>query len=72
VTLVGHSFGARATVEGVMLASGRAVASLLASARLRVLENTGHIPAIESPAEFNAALLEFLASVTDEPRTRAR
>ena len=54
------------------LPQGRAVASLLASARLRVLENTGHIPAIESPAEFNAALLEFLASATDEPRTRPR
>jgi pimeloyl-ACP methyl ester carboxylesterase len=45
------------------LPQGQAIASMLPAARLQVLENTGHIPAIESPAEFNAALLEFLGSV---------
>ena len=61
-----------ATDSVTPLAQGRAVASLLGPGRLRVLENTGHIPAIESPAEFNAALLESLASLTEEPRARAR
>jgi hypothetical protein len=38
-----------------------------------VLDGTGHIPAIESPAAFNAAVLAFLASVTvDQPRARPR
>jgi len=49
------------------------IASLFASARLEVLDGTGHIPAIESPAAFNAAMLAFLASVTeDQPRARPR
>ena len=55
------------------LAQGKAIASLFASARLEVLDGTGHIPAIESPAAFNAAMLAFLASVTeDQPRARPR
>lgn len=54
------------------LAQGRAVASLFPSAPLRVLDNTGHIPAIESPSAFNAALLEFLASLPGEQRARPR
>ena len=44
------------------LPQGKAIASLIPSARLHVLEGTGHIPAIESPADFNGALLEFLTS----------
>jgi len=45
------------------LPQGRAIASLIPSARLRVLEGTGHIPAIESPTDFNNALIEFLTSL---------
>jgi len=37
-----------------------------------VLDGTGHIPAIESPDAFNAALLTFLASVTDDQQARRR
>jgi pimeloyl-ACP methyl ester carboxylesterase len=45
------------------LPQGEAIASLLPSGRLRVLEDTGHIPAIESPTAFNDALIEFLRSL---------
>jgi pimeloyl-ACP methyl ester carboxylesterase len=61
-----------ATDSVTPLPQGRAIASLLGAGRLRVIKNTGHIPAIESPAEFNAALLEFLTSLTEEPRARGR
>jgi pimeloyl-ACP methyl ester carboxylesterase len=49
------------------LPQGQAIASLIPGARLHVLEDTGHIPAIESPAEFNSALIEFLTSVPRRP-----
>jgi pimeloyl-ACP methyl ester carboxylesterase len=45
------------------LPQGKAIASLIPSARLRVLDATGHIPAIESPAAFNSALIEFMTSL---------
>jgi pimeloyl-ACP methyl ester carboxylesterase len=61
-----------ATDSVTPLAQGRAIASLFGAGRLRVLENTGHIPAIESPAEFNGALLEFLTSLTEDPRAQGR
>ncbi|HEY3518708.1 MAG TPA: alpha/beta hydrolase [Gammaproteobacteria bacterium] len=42
------------------LPQGRAIAAVLPSATLQVLPDTGHIPAIESSAAFDEALLEFL------------
>lgn len=44
------------------LPQGRALAVQLPTSKLIVLEGTGHIPAIEDPEAFNAALLEFLAA----------
>jgi pimeloyl-ACP methyl ester carboxylesterase len=44
------------------LPQGKAIASLIPSARLRVLDATGHIPAIESPTAFNDALFELITS----------
>jgi pimeloyl-ACP methyl ester carboxylesterase len=45
------------------LPQGKAIAALIPSAQLRVLDDVGHIPAIESPAAFNDALIESLASL---------
>ena len=45
------------------LPQGRAIAELLPSAKLHVLPDTGHIPAIENPAAFDEALLGFLKSL---------
>ena len=39
---------------------GREMAAKIADARLVVIEDAGHLPNIERPAAFNAALLEFL------------
>ncbi len=39
---------------------GREMAAQIAGARLVVIEDAGHLPNIERPAEFTAALLEFL------------
>lgn len=49
------------------LPQGEAIAALMPSARLHVLEGTGHIPAIESPADFNNVLIEFLTSLPRPP-----
>ncbi len=43
------------------LPQGEDLARLLPNASLVVLEQTGHIPAIENAAQFNEALLRFLA-----------
>ena len=45
------------------LPQGRAIAALLPSATLKVLPDTGHIPAIESPDAFDEALLQFLSGL---------
>jgi pimeloyl-ACP methyl ester carboxylesterase len=45
------------------LPQGRAIQGLLPSATLHVLPDTGHIPAIESPAAFDEALLGFLGGL---------
>jgi pimeloyl-ACP methyl ester carboxylesterase len=42
------------------LPQGEDLASLIPRAELVVLRNTGHIPAVEDPAAFNAALIQFL------------
>jgi pimeloyl-ACP methyl ester carboxylesterase len=44
------------------LAQGRALAAELPTSQLVVLEDTGHIPAIENPAAFNDALVAFLTA----------
>jgi pimeloyl-ACP methyl ester carboxylesterase len=44
------------------LPQGRALSTELPTSKLVVLEGTGHIPAIENPAAFNDALVEFLAA----------
>jgi pimeloyl-ACP methyl ester carboxylesterase len=44
------------------LAQGRALAAELRTSQLVVLEDTGHIPAIENPAAFNDALVAFLTA----------
>jgi pimeloyl-ACP methyl ester carboxylesterase len=41
-------------------AQGRHIASLIPGAELAVLPTAGHIPAIEDPGRFNAALVDFL------------
>jgi pimeloyl-ACP methyl ester carboxylesterase len=48
------------------MAQGMDIARLIPNAHWEVLPSAGHIPAIEDPASFDGALLEFLAS------TRAR
>lgn len=42
------------------LAQGEDLARLIPRAELVILKNTGHIPAVEDPAAFNAALIQFL------------
>jgi pimeloyl-ACP methyl ester carboxylesterase len=42
------------------LPQGEDLATLIPRAELVVLRNTGHIPAVEDPAAFNAALIQFL------------
>jgi pimeloyl-ACP methyl ester carboxylesterase len=49
------------------LAQGRYLAGLIPGARLAVLEGVGHIPQIESPARFNAVLLEFVSGLAADP-----
>ena len=48
------------------LAQGKELARLIAHARLEVLRGVGHIPAIEAPGAFDAALVEFLRPVQPE------
>src|SRR5262245_43005960 len=42
------------------LGMGKAFAEDIPGAQLQVIDNCGHVPQIEKPAEFNAALLKFL------------
>lgn len=51
-------WGARDAVTP--LPQGKRLAGLIPGARLAVLPTAGHIPAIESPAPFNAALVAFV------------
>ena len=46
----------------VPLANGVALAERIPGARLKVYEDTGHIPEVERADEFNADLLAFLAA----------
>ena len=43
----------------------RAMADAVTGARLVILPRAGHLSALECPEEFNAAVLEFLASLPD-------
>ena len=45
----------------IPLTAGRSYARRIPGARLEVLEDTGHLPQLERPAQFNALLDEFLA-----------
>jgi pimeloyl-ACP methyl ester carboxylesterase len=45
------------------LAEARATAAAAPHGRLAVVERTGHLPSLERPEEFNAALVEFLAEL---------
>jgi 3-oxoadipate enol-lactonase len=45
------------------LASARAITAAVPGARIRIVPSTAHLTMLERPAEFNAALLEFLATV---------
>jgi pimeloyl-ACP methyl ester carboxylesterase len=47
------------------LPRGKEIAGLLPGATWRVLPTAGHIPAVEAPGEFNAALLAFLRRATE-------
>lgn len=42
---------------------GEDFAAAVPGARLAVIDQCGHLPNLEKPAEFNAALLEFLKSL---------
>src|SRR5215470_18386045 len=52
------------------LGIGRAFAEDIQGSQLVVIDNCGHVPQIEKPAEFNAALLKFLggAQTAQAPR----
>ena len=50
------------------LSQGEDLARLIRGARLKVLPNAGHIPAIEDEDGFSAALLDFLADTTSRTR----
>jgi pimeloyl-ACP methyl ester carboxylesterase len=39
---------------------GKQAAALIPDAKLIPIENCGHVPHLEAPAKFHAALLEFL------------
>jgi pimeloyl-ACP methyl ester carboxylesterase len=54
-------WGERDTVTP--LAQGQHLATLLPRANLQILPDAGHIPQIETPAAFNAALLAFLGKL---------
>jgi pimeloyl-ACP methyl ester carboxylesterase len=43
--------------------AGKALAEILPNARTVYIENAGHFPNMETPAEFNKILLDFLSSV---------
>jgi pimeloyl-ACP methyl ester carboxylesterase len=45
------------------LRQGREYARLLRNSRLLVIEEAGHLPMLEQPTRFNAALLEFVAAL---------
>jgi 3-oxoadipate enol-lactonase len=45
------------------LANCRAIAAAVAGARIRIIPATGHMTMLERPELFNAALLEFLATL---------
>lgn len=51
------------------LAIGEAFAKDIPGAQLVVIEKCGHVPQLEKAAEFNAALLKFLADATTAART---
>ena len=46
--------------DGAMPATMRALADRIPNARFVEIADAGHIPGIERPAEFNAALARFL------------
>lgn len=56
----------------VALAQSRRLAHALPHARLAVLEECGHLPMVERPAEFNRILADFLRSVEAAPLRGAR
>ncbi|HEY8459117.1 MAG TPA: alpha/beta hydrolase, partial [Blastocatellia bacterium] len=45
------------------LGMGKAFVEDIPGAQLVVIDNCGHVPQMEKPAEFNSALLKFLGSV---------
>jgi 3-oxoadipate enol-lactonase len=47
------------------LPAARALHRGIAGSRLRVIPNAGHLPFLEQPAAFNAALMEFLGSLPE-------
>lgn len=53
------------------LSQGRELEALVPNATLTVLEDVGHIPHLEAPADFSRALLETLDKIAD-PSRRAR
>jgi len=49
---------------------GVAAHQAIAASRLEILEGLGHFPHVESPARFNAVLLDFLATTVAGPVSR--
>jgi pimeloyl-ACP methyl ester carboxylesterase len=53
------------------LAMGKAFAEDIPGAQMVVIEQCGHVPQLEKPAEFNAALLKFLGgAATAQSQTK--
>jgi pimeloyl-ACP methyl ester carboxylesterase len=48
------------------VSAAEAIGRLVPHARVRVVEDAGHLPSVEQPELFNAALLDFLNSVVRE------
>jgi pimeloyl-ACP methyl ester carboxylesterase len=57
----------------IPVAEAEATAAAIRGARLLVMDDTGHLPSLEQPQAFNAALRDFvrLVGVEDEDETTA-
>jgi 3-oxoadipate enol-lactonase len=66
-TLVVHG----AKDQLIPLAEAERTASLIAGATLAVIDEAGHLPNLEQPERFNAAVLDYLARLSSDPHVHA-